>query len=969
MTDEFDSQLNKPLSAGTVIRILEARQSDDYLNLAKDIKFLERLHKFQLKNKELEEESITDLPTVLFSAIVTKVNKSNVHQQRVLLLTKRAVFNLVPGKSFSVKRRIPLTKIESITAAVPPAHDFIVHVKDEYDYHYQSDKRVAFLALLTLACREATASSDLQMQISEPANIHLRSKTKTLANQQKDVVARKRTESHAASSWVRKARKLVRGKKNFVITDTGIELDFTYVTDRIVAMGFPSERLEGLYRNPYSEVYRHLETKHRGHYKVYNLCSERSYAASKFHNRVSCYPFDDHNAPPLNLLVDICEDIQGHLTENKDNIVAVHCKAGKGRTGTIIAAYLVFAGATDSAVDALTFFGYQRTKNSQGVTIPSQRRFVGYFETYLRKYYAPARSFDWKGEPIFVEKLILRTVPSVSRFGVNIYVKIYDVHQEKIFDSRDLESEEEEHNISKLYRPHDRNMEVNIGKIFQAEFLVVISHADTFTGGGERLCWCWLHSSFMVSESVQIKPGKRMLTLRRDQIDNACKDKKFKRFSKDFAIDIVFSVSGTSSNAKSRLVGSSSYQTLPNIHVPEGKVVIGNKRLIKSSGRLRAESTDSKKSTTTWQIKRLRNRGRFVSAYNPTKRRVRVVTRSGSEYERELGIDDTNIRLLAHISISRVKNLELEKDDYPFVKAFLEVNESRNHGRGLQLLGESNPLHLEEDGEDWLGFKCEIFCNIKHTSVFSISNPGVNSKLPPTLRLAIYSLAEPEHTLGVFRLALDPVFIDKTNEIAQWLPFPYLSADEDPFVASDMTANAPARKPANKKLISSYSELSNLSGMSDQKDRDKKSDHNSSSGGSTILIDTRPRPTHGARPSVVVSEKEENLARDSEVCNHTHNDSVMACAASVASSAVLADTKHSPTLVDSKHTYSGPRRTSKPPTAPTESKKRRSVVETTPIGLVTIVFRHAEAESDPKKIFEKSRSLAGLKSPEIAIDN
>eukprot|EP00954_Amorphochlora_amoebiformis_P022209 1351694-Amorphochlora_amoeboformis.AAC.1 len=76
MTDEFDSQLNKPLSAGTVIRmnlsivygsaspegfifffnvsgILEARQSDDYLNLAKDIKFLERLHKFQLKNKEV----------------------------------------------------------------------------------------------------------------------------------------------------------------------------------------------------------------------------------------------------------------------------------------------------------------------------------------------------------------------------------------------------------------------------------------------------------------------------------------------------------------------------------------------------------------------------------------------------------------------------------------------------------------------------------------------------------------------------------------------------------------------------------------------------------------------------------------------------------------------------------------------------------------------------------------------------
>eukprot|EP00954_Amorphochlora_amoebiformis_P021980 1349983-Amorphochlora_amoeboformis.AAC.1 len=35
---------------------------------------------------------------------------------------------------------------------------------------------------------------------------------------------------------VRKARKLVRGKKNFVITDTGIELDFTYVTDRFTKL-------------------------------------------------------------------------------------------------------------------------------------------------------------------------------------------------------------------------------------------------------------------------------------------------------------------------------------------------------------------------------------------------------------------------------------------------------------------------------------------------------------------------------------------------------------------------------------------------------------------------------------------------------------------------------------------------------------------------------------------------------------
>jgi phosphatidylinositol-3,4,5-trisphosphate 3-phosphatase/dual-specificity protein phosphatase PTEN len=50
---------------------------------------------------------------------------------------------------------------------------------------------------------------------------------------------------------------------------------------------------------------------------------------------------------------------------DRESVAAIHCKAGKGRTGTMIICYMIFAGLFDDIDIATLHYGQKRTKNEK----------------------------------------------------------------------------------------------------------------------------------------------------------------------------------------------------------------------------------------------------------------------------------------------------------------------------------------------------------------------------------------------------------------------------------------------------------------------------------------------------------------------------------------------------------------------------------------------------------------------------
>lgn len=164
-------------------------------------------------------------------------------------------------------------------------------------------------------------------------------------------------------------------------------LDLCYVTPQLIATSGPSATYpQRAYRNPLDQLVKFLDYKHGAHWAIWEFRAEGTgYPDSEVYGRIRHYPWPDHHPPPFRLVPMIVAGMRNWLSEGEERVVVVHCKAGKGRSGTMACSYLIAECGWEPG-EALARFTERRMRPGfgQGVSIPSQLRWVGYVDRWTR---------------------------------------------------------------------------------------------------------------------------------------------------------------------------------------------------------------------------------------------------------------------------------------------------------------------------------------------------------------------------------------------------------------------------------------------------------------------------------------------------------------------------------------------------------------------------------------------------------
>ncbi|KAI3391480.1 hypothetical protein diail_7311 [Diaporthe ilicicola] len=191
-------------------------------------------------------------------------------------------------------------------------------------------------------------------------------------------------------------------------------LDLCYVTDDIIVTSGPSQTYpQRAYRNPLDRLVAFLDAKHPDNWAIWEFRAEGTgYPDEAVYGRIRHYPWPDHHPPPFRMVPMIMASMRSWLHEEDlrtsdtkhdvksdkgkevgksegqgkgKRVVVVHCKAGKGRSGSMTCCYLI-SECGWKAEDALKRFTERRMRPTfgAGVSIPSQLRWISYADRWTK---------------------------------------------------------------------------------------------------------------------------------------------------------------------------------------------------------------------------------------------------------------------------------------------------------------------------------------------------------------------------------------------------------------------------------------------------------------------------------------------------------------------------------------------------------------------------------------------------------
>ncbi|XP_062389588.1 tensin-1 [Sardina pilchardus] len=203
------------------------------------------------------------------------------------------------------------------------------------------------------------------------------------------------------------------------------EVDLVYITERIISVSFPSSVEEESYSANLKEVATMLRSKHGDHYLLFNL-SEKRYDITRLNPKVLDFGWPDHHAPALDKICSICKAMDTWLNADSHNVVVLHNKGNRGRTGVVVAAYMHYSNISASADQALDRFAMKRFYEDKVLPVgqPSQKRYVQYFSGLLSGH------IKINNKPLFLHHVIMHGIPNFeSKGGCRPFLKIYQAMQ------------------------------------------------------------------------------------------------------------------------------------------------------------------------------------------------------------------------------------------------------------------------------------------------------------------------------------------------------------------------------------------------------------------------------------------------------------------------------------------------------------------------------------------------------------